>query len=114
WDLSQPIPWDMIGVALQPVTATTADGYQNALTILSNGNVGIGTQNPTANLSVAGSISNLTTGMNNPVQVASNSAGLTVAPQAIAIQGKYAYVADAGGQFAIYDINNPTSPTELS
>jgi hypothetical protein len=71
-----------------------------------NGNVGIGTTAPTAKLEL---------GMSNPLlksKISGNSSpNYLSAAMAIAVQGKYAYVAAASdNRLTIIDVSNPSSP----
>jgi len=121
------------------VSKWNGSAFVNSLIYDNGTNVGIGTTSPSATLSVQGQLStpytnslfNVASSSNTsifnitgngdvnilpagvPVLASSTNTGLS-APYSIYISGKYAYVASAGNNsLVIFDISNPTSPTEL-
>ncbi|PIR77912.1 MAG: hypothetical protein COU28_04500, partial [Candidatus Magasanikbacteria bacterium CG10_big_fil_rev_8_21_14_0_10_36_16] len=86
-------------------------GSTSAVTVLNNGNVGIGTTTPQSALHLTSGSFTQTVGI-NPVIVGSMSSTTLNGGASIYILGKYAYVAsEYGFSLSIIDITNPTSPS---
>jgi DNA-binding beta-propeller fold protein YncE len=102
-------------------------GNSTRMVIDANGNVGVGTTTPGSRLTVSGTttlvgsatgptalrvmgnIDNTTASTVNPFAVGSVTTGSS--PQAIAVSGRYAYVANyTSSTLQVIDITNPTSP----
>ncbi|MDP3973351.1 MAG: hypothetical protein Q8P92_00815 [Candidatus Daviesbacteria bacterium] len=78
--------------------------------VTSTGNVGVGTTAPRSALDILGG--SLLQTPQNPIFVGGISDGDN-GTRAVFIFGKYAYTGDNGGTFRIYDVTNPSSPSQI-
>jgi len=82
------------------------------LTVLTNGNVGIGTSTPSEKLQVVGNISNV---IDSNTTFSSSIATVGTSPYDIFVSGRYAYVTNyGGGTLSIVDVTDPLRPSEIS
>ncbi|MDR3642738.1 MAG: hypothetical protein P4L74_03890, partial [Candidatus Doudnabacteria bacterium] len=87
-------------------------GSATRMTVLANGNVGIGTSNPTQALSVAGSISNILT-PNSLSVLATTTAGNSIWD--LAVSGRYVYsVSQTDNILSVMDVSNPAAPAQIA
>jgi hypothetical protein len=103
-------PWARLSVTGPDIAATSpafvvADANNSPLfSVFDNGSVGIDTTSPIGQLTVTNG---------TPSIVGSISTNLNT-PDAVYVQGRYAYAADRGNStFDIFDVSNPTSPVAL-
>jgi site-specific recombinase XerD len=111
---STPATVDILnGARLDLQTSDGGDlGLAPVVSILNNGNVGIGTTTPAEKVNLAGG-NFLHTAVGNPTLKGTYSAGGNQI-FGVYVSGKYAYVADANsGTLTIVDISNPASPTSI-
>ena len=87
----------------QPITKLATSAGTTNVHVTAQGNVGIGTTTPAAQLAVAGSLPT--------THVGAISTGGTSGVDDIFVQGRYAYMVDTdGNRLLIYDISNSTTP----
>ncbi|MBP6859832.1 MAG: beta-propeller fold lactonase family protein [Candidatus Magasanikbacteria bacterium] len=98
------------GVNLLEITSSTG---ASLVSILTNGNVGIGTSSPSQKLSVEGNIANLI-GSNTALSMVSSSI-VGTNPVSVFVSGRYAYTANSGSDnISIIDVSNPSAPVQIS
>lgn len=99
---------------LNPFSIVSSSG-SNLVTVLQNGNVGIGTTTPSEKLQVVGNISNIITAGTSISQLATVNLSVGSAPEQVVVSGKYAYTSNyASGDISVVDISNPLFPVQLS
>ncbi len=109
--------WADIGVAINPVSNSTADSLTNRLVISNTGNIGIGTSSPTAMLDVAGTtLLQNTTNSTNAFQI-QNSIGSSLlnvdTTNAIATFGSSVLVQPNTDSTTAFQIKNHTGSNTL-
>ncbi len=99
---------------INPFSIVSSTG-SSLLSVLQNGNVGIGTSTPVEKLSVVGNISNITSAGTVISKIATVNLSVGSAPEQVVVSGKYAYTSNfASGDISVVDISNPFFPVQIS